>query len=78
MEKTYYLDYSLVSLGSIGMVLLFLVVPFSSVISDRFGYYLIPIQAMIFARLPFLPFKNHYIHVILPYLGMFIVFVFGL
>lgn len=74
-KKTYYLDYSLVSLGSIGMVLLFLIVPFSSVISDRFGYYLIPIQAMIFARLPFLPFKkNHYIHVILPYLGMFIVF----
>lgn len=68
-------DYSLASIGAIGMVLAFLLIPVSSVIGDRFGYYLIPIQAMIFARLPFLPFRsNHALHSALPYLGLLLVF----
>lgn len=75
-KKTFPIDYNLASLGSMGMVLLLLILPISTIISDRFGYYLIPIQAMIFARLPFLPFKlNHSIHIILPYLGLFTVFL---
>ena len=45
-------EYSLVSIGSIIMILSFFLLPFSTIISDRFGYYLIPIQAMIFARIP--------------------------
>lgn len=68
-------DYSLVSIGAIGMALAFLLVPLSTVIADRFGYYLIPIQAMLFARLPFLPFrKNAGLHYALSYLGLLLVF----
>ncbi len=68
-------DYSLASIGAIMMALAFLLVPVSSVIGDRFGYYLIPIQAMIFARLPFLPFKFiHSLHSALPYLVLLLMF----
>lgn len=68
-------DYSIVSVGVIGMVLAFLLTPVSSVISDRFGYYLIPIQAMIFARIPYLDFKStHALHSTLPYLLLLLVF----
>lgn len=69
-------DYSLVSLGAIGMVLSALIIPVSSIMADRFGYYLIPIQVMIFARLPFLLFKhNQALHSSLPYIGLLLVFV---
>jgi hypothetical protein len=47
-------DYSLASIGSIGMIALALLLPVSSVIADRLGYYFVPIQAMILARIPFL------------------------
>lgn len=47
-------DYGLVELGSILMLGLFFLLPLSTVIADRVGYYLIPIQTMIFARLPML------------------------
>ena len=67
-------DYSLVSVGAIGMALTFLLLPISTVIGDRFGYYLIPIQTMIFARLPFLPFRrNPTLHSALPYFGLILV-----
>ena len=66
-------EYSLVSIGSIIMILSFFLLPFSTIISDRFGYYLIPIQAMIFARLPYLPFKaNHLLNILIPYFGLLI------
>ncbi|WP_223428810.1 EpsG family protein [Tateyamaria pelophila] len=69
-------DYSLASIGAIGMALAILLVPVSSVIGDRVGYYLIPIQAMIFARLPFLSFRvNQSLHSALPYLGLLLVFL---
>jgi hypothetical protein len=69
-------DYSLASIGAIGMLIAFSLLALSSVIGDRFGYYLIPIQAMIFARLPFLPFKsNKALHSILPYLVLALVFL---
>ncbi|WPZ31534.1 EpsG family protein (plasmid) [Sulfitobacter sp. OXR-159] len=68
-------DYSLVSIGAIGMMLTFLLLPVSTIIADRFGYYFIPIQTMIFARLPYLPFKfNPSLHTSLPYLGLLVVF----
>ena len=74
-QRTWPQDYSLASIGAIGMTLAFLLVPFSSVTGDRFGYYLIPIQAMIFARVPFLPFRaNQALHSALPYLGLLLVF----
>ena len=69
-------DYGLASIGAIGMALALLLVPISTVIGDRFGYYLIPIQTMIFARLPFLPFRrNAAFHSAAPYLGLLFVFV---
>ncbi len=69
-------DYSIVSIGSISMILLPFLMVISTIIGDRYGYYLIPIQAMIFSRLPYLPFKmNHNIHIIFPYLILFLVFV---
>lgn len=69
-------DYSLVSIGSIMMALALILVPVSTVIGDRFGYYLIPIQAMIFARIPFLPFRaNTALHSSLPYLSLLLVFM---
>lgn len=69
-------DYSLASIGAIGMALAFLLIPISSIIGDRIGYYFIPIQAMIFARLPFLPFRaNAALHSALPYLGILLIFL---
>ena len=69
-------DYALVSVGAIGMTLAFLLVTISSVISDRFGYYLIPIQTMMFARLPYLPFRmGRTMHSAWPYLFLLLVFV---
>lgn len=69
-------DYSIVYLGSIGMILTLFLVPVSSVIGDRIGYYFIPMQAMIFARLPYLPFKTNYsLNVALPYIFTFVIFI---
>jgi hypothetical protein len=68
-------DYSLVSIGAVGMALTLLLVSISTVIGDRIGYYLIPIQTMIFARLPFLPFqRNAALRSAVPYLGLLVVF----
>lgn len=64
-------DFSLVIVGSIGMVLAIFILPASSIIGDRFGYYLIPIQSMIFSRLPFLSFRSSTrLHSVLPYIGL--------
>ncbi|MCP9223429.1 EpsG family protein [Erythrobacter sp. LQ02-29] len=46
--------YRLVLIGSLMMVALPVTLLASSVIGDRLGYYLVPIQAIIFARLPYL------------------------
>lgn len=47
-------DYTIVLIGACVMVGTIALVPVSSVISDRFGYYVTPIQLMIMARLPYL------------------------
>lgn len=74
--RTWPQDYSLASIGAIGMMLAVLLIPISTVIGDRVGYYFIPIQAMIFARIPFLPFRaNAALHSALPYLGLLLVFI---
>jgi len=68
-------DYNIASIGALGMSLTLFILPLSSVIGDRFGYYLIPIQAMIFARIPYLYFKsNHAFHSSFPYLTLLLVF----
>ena len=47
-------DYKLVWLGSIIMIATFPISLYSSVIGDRFAYYLVPIQLVFLTRLPFL------------------------
>ena len=68
-------DYALASVGSIGMVVMMALVLVSTVIADRFGYYFIPIQTMIFARIAYLPLQSsRALHATLPYLGLILVF----
>ncbi len=47
-------DYQIVLIGASSMVGTLALAPISTVISDRFGYYLAPIQLIILARLPWL------------------------
>ena len=73
--RTFPHDYSLVSIGAIGMGLSLLILPISSVIGDRLGYYFIPVQAIIFSRISYLPFRlNHSLHSALPYVGLLLFF----
>ena len=48
-------DYKLLSIGSLGMIALATLLPVSTVIADRLAYYFIPIQALMLARISFLP-----------------------
>lgn len=47
-------DHKLATIGASMMLACLPLVLLSSVIADRFGYYLIPLQALIFARIPYL------------------------
>ena len=69
-------DYNLVLLGAWMLILIILLFFISSVIGDRFGYYLIPIQAMIFARIPYLKLgRFRQIHAVFPYALLTLVFI---
>lgn len=69
-------DYKLAAIGSWMLVSFFLLFFVSSVIGDRFGYYLIPIQAMIFARIPYLPLGHlRQVYAFVPYAALTLVFV---
>lgn len=48
------IDYKLVSVGSIIMIGLSFVIPWSTVIADRLAYFVVPLQSVILARIPFL------------------------
>jgi hypothetical protein len=74
-RRAFLRDFKLVNLGSIYMLLNMALLPLSTVIADRLGYYFIPIQAMIFARLPFLPLRGRSFLVASPYLLLAVVFV---
>ncbi|MBX3497335.1 MAG: EpsG family protein [Parvibaculum sp.] len=69
-------DYRLVHLGSMMMLVIFPVVFVSTVIGDRFGYYLVPIQTMILARIPYLfpGQQNRLLHAA-PYIGLALMFL---
>lgn len=68
-------DYGLAVFGAIGMAFALILIPISSVIGDRIGYYFTPLQAMIFARLPYLSgLKNAPLHFAIPYLGLLLTF----
>ena len=74
-RKTFPSDFNLICLGTLGMLIATALIPLSTVISDRMGYYFTPIQVMIFARLSYLPFKSHQLfYSQLPYLVTFFVF----
>jgi hypothetical protein len=60
-------DYKLVWFSSTMMMAAFLVSLFSSVIGDRFGYYLVPVQLVFLARLSFLA-QDRPIVALLPYI----------
>jgi hypothetical protein len=47
-------DVKFATMGALIMVALLPIVQVSSVIGDRIGYYMIPVQALIFARIPYL------------------------
>jgi hypothetical protein len=67
-------DYKLVTVGSLIMLCLLGVVGISTVIGDRLGYYLIPIQVMALARLPDLPsFKGRATLIFTPYVALWLV-----
>ncbi|WP_416898619.1 MAG: EpsG family protein [Minwuia sp.] len=69
-------DHKLASIGSWMMIVTIALISVSTVIGDRFGYYLIPVQAMIFARIPFLPLgENRRFYSLLPYAALTLVFV---
>lgn len=69
-------DYKLAVIGSWLMVGFFGLFFVSTVIGDRFGYYLIPIQLMIFTRIPYLVrLPNKKLLTALPYIGLTLVFV---
>ena len=68
-ERTFSQTYKITTIFSLIMLLLLFVIPFSSVIGDRLGYYLIPIQAMILAGIPFLQIQKYrVIYSVAPYL----------
>ncbi|MFU8865537.1 MAG: EpsG family protein [Rhodobacterales bacterium] len=68
-------DYGLAHIGALMMLAMPALVLVSSVIGDRLGYYLIPIQAIIFARLPWLPIpSSRQLHVMMPYVALLVFF----
>lgn len=68
-------DYALAHVGALAMLPTLALVALSTVIGDRFAYFLMPIQAMIFARIPFLRIhQNRAFLAVLPYLGLMLVF----
>lgn len=70
-------DYPLVSLGAIAMLGAVLIVPVSTVIGDRFGYYLVVIQVIILSRIPSFEFsRGGWVFNASPYIVLF-VFFFG-
>jgi drug/metabolite transporter (DMT)-like permease len=69
-------DYKLAVIGAWMMVGFFGLFFVSTVIGDRFGYYLIPVQLIIFARIPYLKtLRNRQMWAIAPYAGLSLVFV---
>ncbi len=69
-------DYGLVIIGSWAMLGLFVLLPISTVMSDRIAYYIIPVQVMILSRIPFLSldFGRDFISLV-PYIGLIVFFI---
>ncbi len=75
-KKQYPGDYKLITISAWLMVGFFSLYFVSSVIGDRFGYFLIPLQLVIFARLPYLRgLRNRRLWTTAPYAMLTTVFV---
>lgn len=69
-------DLKLVSVGALLMMAMLALLPISTVIADRLVYFLIPIQAIIFARIPFFRLRRERpLHVAFPYVLLLVIFV---
>ena len=71
-KSLYPQDHKITLIGSWGMVLCLCLIPISTVIADRVGYYLLPFQLMVLSRLYYLP--GRYRQVL--YIAPFIIFTF--
>ncbi|WP_188722949.1 EpsG family protein [Nitratireductor aestuarii] len=70
-KKAFGADFTLAGLGALMMFAVFPFSAVSTVIADRVGYYLMPLQAMIFARTPFLAGKlETRLLIVSPYLAL--------
>ncbi|EMB17745.1 putative membrane protein [Rhodopirellula europaea 6C] len=69
-------EFKLVSIGSLIMLTVVPVILASTVIADRFGYYLIPIELTIFTRMPYLLQTDRYrrFYCAAPYIGLLLMF----
>lgn len=68
-------DYSMATVGAVGMLTVGALLPVSTIIADRIAYYLIPLQVMIFARIAYLPIhRNRALYAALPYVGLMLIF----
>ena len=75
-EALYPRDYKLVTISAWLMTGSIFVLIFSSTIGDRFGYYLIPLQLMIFSRIPYLGLKkNRDFLIAAPYVMLTVIFL---
>jgi hypothetical protein len=70
-------DYKLALIGSWVMIGTLALLPLSTVLSDRFGYYVTPIQIMIMARLPFFSRRGQQaqLYAVAPYLALGLVLI---
>ena len=74
-RRQYPVDFKLVSIGALIMLALAPLIPISTVIADRLGYYFVPIQAIMLARVPYLPLRqSRKILAAAPYLVLLLVF----
>lgn len=75
-ERNFPADFSLAMIGSLMMVGALVLVPVSSVLADRLAYYLIPVQVLILARIPYFQWRsNRQLHTVFPYALLFLMFV---
>lgn len=73
-RRDFGVDVKLAAVGALAMLAIGLLLPFSTVIADRLAYYLVPLQAMIFARIPFLGLRYRAILASLPWIGLVALF----
>lgn len=76
-KRLYPEDYRLAGLGALMMMAIAPLIFVSTVIADRFGYYLIPLQLMIYCRFPHVLATSRYSRLLVgaPYAGLLILFL---